>query len=181
MNASIEAAHAGESGKGFAVIAGQVKKLSESARNSTSQVAGILAGNTAALEKGGRLIEGIISYFTRLGEQVRLTIDSVEEVLGGLGEIAKGTDGIHASTDHLVRLSESNAGMVADTEAHTRNAGKESEKLFAAIQASRSAIDDMMVDLAAITQALRELSEAGQQNIRSLNQLNEGIGAISSD
>ncbi|AJY75510.1 globin-coupled sensor protein [Paenibacillus beijingensis] len=50
LNAAIEAAHAGEMGRGFEVVAGEVRKLAASSREALEQVAGTIEGITGKLE-----------------------------------------------------------------------------------------------------------------------------------
>jgi methyl-accepting chemotaxis protein len=179
MNASIEAAHAGESGKGFAVIAAQVKKLSESARNSTSQVAGILSSNTSSMERGDHLVESLGRYFDRLADQVKTTVDSMEEVIRGLSDISRGTNHIHGASDRLVGLSAKNSDMVEAIEGLTREAGRQSDMLSEASRETLEALTAVMGHITAITFAMQELADAGKANIEGLNLLEGGISSIS--
>ena len=179
MNASIEAAHAGTSGKGFSVIAGQVKKLSESAKNSSSQVAGILSKNISSMELGAGLIESTSRYFEALTRQVRETVDSIEEVLGGLSEISKGTGDIHRASAQLVALSRKDSDRVETVEHLTQSTENEVYRLLEGSQSTLQAVSGMLQNLSSITQALQELSQSGKSNIQGLNQLEEGLNLIS--
>ena len=179
MNASIEAAHAGTSGKGFSVIAGQVKKLSESAKNSSSQVAGILSKNISSMELGAGLIESTSRYFEALTRQVRETVDSIEEVLGGLSEISKGTGEIHRASAQLVALSRKDSDRVETVEHLTQSTENEVYRLLEGSQSTLQAVSGMLQNLSSITQALQELSQSGKSNIQGLNQLEEGLNLIS--
>lgn len=74
MNASIEAAHAGSAGKGFAVIAGEIKKLAQASADRSASIAGMVAGIETAVNDG-----------LRQSEEVRRALSSIA---GGAGQTA---------------------------------------------------------------------------------------------
>src|SRR5690606_34190453 len=65
LNAAIEAARAGEHGKGFAVVADEVRKLAEQSKNSASQIAGL----TSTIQEDTREVE----------ESVNATVQNVDQ------------------------------------------------------------------------------------------------------
>ncbi len=178
MNASIEAAHAGDSGRGFGVIATQVKKLSESARNSTGQVAGILANNTESMEKGAHLIENTARYFANLTEQMRKTVDSIEETLRGMSEISKGTGEIQTASSQLIVLSRKTSDMVESIEKMALQLGEQATLVAQASQESVTAVSGMLGHVLEIDSSLKSMAIAGKDNIKGLNQLENGLKAI---
>jgi methyl-accepting chemotaxis protein len=58
LNAAIEAARAGEHGKGFAVVADEVRKLAEKSAGSAKEIIDVVRASSAAIIKGARLVEG---------------------------------------------------------------------------------------------------------------------------
>lgn len=178
MNASIEAAHVGSAGKGFAVIAGQVKKLSESARTSSAQVSKILGENIKAMEAGVTMAEGTGTYFSTLSSQVKSTVESMDELLRGLKEISAGTGEIHHATGELVDLSAKNSDQVTRVEGITRDMEGVVNRLAGASRETLTALNSMLEDLKAINLGLSRLAEAGTANIQGLNDLEKGMEKI---
>jgi methyl-accepting chemotaxis protein len=116
LNAAIEAARAGEAGRGFAVVADEVRKLAEKTMAATSEVGGAISriqsmtkGNVAATEKAvkavahstelanesGRALKEIVSRVDNAADQVRSIATASEEQSATSEEINRATDDIN--------------------------------------------------------------------------------------
>src|SRR5262249_1331739 len=78
VNAAIEAAKAGEHGRGFSVVAQEVKNLAEQSKHATTQVCGILSdiqkatGNAVmATEQSSKAVEDGVKQSTQAGESIQ--------------------------------------------------------------------------------------------------------------
>ncbi|MBF0524945.1 MAG: methyl-accepting chemotaxis protein [Deltaproteobacteria bacterium] len=98
VNASIEAAKAGEHGKGFSVVAQEVKSLAERSKEATTQVKNILGeiqkATSAAImatERGSKAVEAGVSLSSQAGQ-------AIESLAGNLAESAQSAIQIAASS-----------------------------------------------------------------------------------
>ncbi len=66
LNASIEAARAGDQGRGFAVVADEIGKLSEHSALELKQITSIIEKNRSDVERGNIIIKNILSFITLL-------------------------------------------------------------------------------------------------------------------
>jgi methyl-accepting chemotaxis protein len=82
LNASIEAARAGDAGKGFAVVASEISKLAEQTNQSTTIIEGIIKSLT---EESNRTVE-TINEVTQLIESQKADIDSTGNMFGNVSE-----------------------------------------------------------------------------------------------
>lgn len=94
VNASIEAVKAGEYGKGFGVVAAEIKNLAEQSKQSTAQVRTILtdiqrATSTAvmATEKGSKAVEAGVRQATRTGASIQALAQKITEAAQAASQI----------------------------------------------------------------------------------------------
>lgn len=95
VNASIEATKAGEQGKGFTVVAQEVKSLAEQSKQATAQVRTILNDIQKAIsaavmstEQGSKAVESGVKKSDQAGESIRAISNSVREAAQAAIQIA---------------------------------------------------------------------------------------------
>ncbi|HEU0264648.1 MAG TPA: methyl-accepting chemotaxis protein [Geobacterales bacterium] len=95
LNAAIEAARAGEQGRGFAVVADEVRALAERTTKATKEISqmikGIQAetrGAVAAMNEGVREVEKGTTEASRSGEALQRILDLIHSVTGQVNQIA---------------------------------------------------------------------------------------------
>jgi len=115
LNAAMEAARAGEAGKAFAVVAGEVRNLAEQSRQATAQVSGILseiqkAANTAVMvtETGTKSAESAVALVQSTGDSIRViqehtqqAVTAVEQIAGSARQQLAGMDQITQAMENI--------------------------------------------------------------------------------
>ena len=107
MNASIEAAHAGAMGKGFGVIAQEIRKLSVETTRNAKLIAETLKSNTELVQVTSNSVAEFANSTTNSSEEIRKTVDSMTEIISGLAEI---TNANFAISQEIQVLTETSAG-----------------------------------------------------------------------
>ncbi|MDE1942693.1 MAG: methyl-accepting chemotaxis protein [Betaproteobacteria bacterium] len=123
LNAAIEAARAGEQGRGFAVVADEVRKLAERASSSTDQITTLLENvrsmTKSAVETMGRSVQAVEDG-TALADQASTRMDSIRHSAAQVGEAVIGiadtlreqsaaTNEIAKSVERIAQMAEDNS------------------------------------------------------------------------
>ncbi|HLA31803.1 MAG TPA: methyl-accepting chemotaxis protein [Pseudomonas sp.] len=108
LNAAIEAARAGEQGRGFAVVADEVRSLSQRTQNSTAEIAQTVADlhrvvgqSVSLMEEAVRQAEGDVGSVLAMGEDLAGIVESVQRVSDRLAQIATAAEQQAATADEV--------------------------------------------------------------------------------
>jgi methyl-accepting chemotaxis protein len=108
LNAAIEAARAGEAGRGFAVVADEVRKLAEHSRNATKDIAALIKAiqaetndavvvmeeGTKEVEIGAKLADQAGKALEAISTVVRQSAELVQEISLASKQQVRGTEGV---------------------------------------------------------------------------------------
>ncbi|MBV9774894.1 MAG: hypothetical protein JO040_13150 [Gemmatimonadetes bacterium] len=156
LNAAIEAARAGEHGRGFAVVADEVRKLAEN----SAQAAGRI----------GQIVEEVRSEIARVAEAIGGAREDIAEGAGGADRAAVA---LRESIDRVAQLRDEVAGVAALTEgareqnelisAAVTRATEISEQNAAAAEESAASTQEQLASLESVATSVRELSGLGSK------------------
>jgi methyl-accepting chemotaxis protein len=122
LNAAIEAARAGEQGRGFAVVADEVRKLAERTTTATKEIAQMIKNiqdetklAVAAMMQGTQQVEEGVTSTVRAGESLKEIIHMAEQVGEMITQIATAATEQSSATEEVNTNMDQIAGLVKES------------------------------------------------------------------
>ncbi|WP_029100940.1 methyl-accepting chemotaxis protein [Brevibacillus thermoruber] len=141
LNAAIEAARAGEHGRGFAVVADEVRKLAEQASASAGQITQLVGTIQSEIEeavvsmqRGTEEVAAGMAGVSEAGEAFARIRAAVLDVTGQIQEVSAASRSLTASTEKVAQAMREIAGVTETTAARTLDVSAATEEQLASME-----------------------------------------------
>jgi len=162
LNAAIEAARAGEHGKGFAVVADEVRKLAEQVSNSVSDITGIVS---SIQQETGSVVESLVKGYEEVekgtvkikktGETFKVINDSFSQVNANIENISSSLNRVLVDSEQMTKLIEESAAL--------------SEESAAGIQEISASVDQSNNSMHEVSKSADELAQTAEDLMGIVN------------
>lgn len=157
LNAAIEAARAGEHGRGFAVVADEVRKLAEQSGDAAGQIRQLIGEVQAeadkavqSMDEGATVILEGIQMVHQSGEAFRDIVKAIEQVAAESQEVSAIIEQVNSSSQSMAEMMEGVAHIAEQSAGNTQNVAASAEEQNASmeeISASAESLSKMAQDL----------------------------------
>ncbi len=161
LNAAIEAARAGEAGRGFAVVADEVRKLAESSREAAQRISALIEQTqqdteraVAGMQRGSEQVQVGSQSIIEMGDSFRKIIDIVDDISRQSQEISDATRDLTSNGDEIV-------GHIRTIGSASKQAAEEAETVSAATEEQSAGVHE----IATASQGLAKMASDLQKEI----------------
>ena len=160
LNAAIEAARAGEAGRGFAVVADEIRKLAEESKKATTNIA--------------RILKDISNGAKGANDATGQTVEIVKEVNVSAQEV-------ETQFNEILKMVEKTTSLVVALTATSEEQGAAAEEMASAMDNSAKVSAEISNQTHRITQSAKQLTEGAQQVETAAEQLNNLSEALEAE
>lgn len=162
LNASIEAARAGDAGRGFAVVASEISNLATQSKESADKINEIVSELQKDASESVDVMQILSKNFGEQGDQLDATKSSIDEMTADIDDVVSSASEISDKVSQLERAKDSLSSIIEDLSAI-------SEENAASTEQTNASMEELSATFSVINESAEELKELA-------NTLTETIG-----
>jgi methyl-accepting chemotaxis protein len=178
LNAAIEAARAGEQGKGFAVVADEVRKLAERSSRATKEIAALIGevqSGTDAAVRAMRAGAGEVETGAEKAGQAGRSLDEISSAVAAtqsaVGRITSAVDAMNSASSGVVAASDAIATIAAQTNAAAGQMTSSAELVARSVESIAAISEENSASAEEVSAATEQMSAQAQEVVASASTL----------
>ena len=175
MNAAIESAHAGESGKGFAVVAEEIRILAESTGENSKRISDSLFTIISRMSEVTDYSESAAQAFADINGKSTTIHKSLNQILDNISEVAIEAEKVANYSQRISSASEKMNAAYDNLDSQRESVSSEMEKLEDVVALSRNGIDEIKIGAEDIVERMLEVNELSSKSRTKMTLLSNDL------
>lgn len=167
LNAAIEAARAGEHGRGFAVVADEVRKLAEESRNAANQITELIKEVQQGTKRAVESMERGTKTVGEGGKTIEETVSAINSIVKAAGEVA-------TMVQEIAAAAEEQSASIEEVTSSVEDVSTISEQSAAGTQEASAAAEEQAALMEQFVQAAQELTKLSDELQAEVGKFNLG-------
>ena len=175
MNAAIESAHAGESGKGFSVVAEEIRILAESTGENSKRISDSLFTIISRMREVTDYSESAAQAFADINGKSASIHKSLNQILDNISEVVGQAEKIAAHSQRISSASEKMTAAYDNLNTQRESVSSEMEKLEEVVALSRNGIDEIKIGAEDIVERMLSINEISSKSRTKMTLLSSDL------
>ncbi|MCQ2580081.1 MAG: methyl-accepting chemotaxis protein [Treponemataceae bacterium] len=175
MNAAIESAHAGESGKGFTVVAEEIRILAESTGENSKRISDSLFTIISRMREVTDYSESAAQAFADINGKSATIHRSLTQILDNISEVVGEAEKVAAFSQRITTASEKMDIAYENLNTQREAVSQEMEKLENVVAISRNGIDEIKIGAEDIVERMLSVNDMSAKNRTKMTALSDDL------
>ena len=171
MNAAIESAHAGDAGKGFGVVAEEIRSLAEETSENADKISKVVNAIVAAVESANASSQAAFDAFEKVSNHADQIVEALQEISGGIGKIDNQMQQIKDRSDETSTAADEMNHYCGDLAEMQKHVSQQVDNMNDVVINAIRSLHQIKEETADIVHKMKNVSSASDESYKNLEEL----------